>query len=96
MPIVTRLRLHVDHIVVTSPSVEVGIEYVRDALGVKPQAGGEHPRMGTHNCLLRLGDTLYPEVISINTAAGRPDRPRWFQLDQERSNTAPRLATRIS
>ena len=52
--------------------------------------------MGTHNCLLRLGDALYLEVISINPAAGNPDRPRWFQLDKERSNAAPRLATWIS
>jgi len=63
---------------------------------VTPETGGEHPRMGTHNCLLRLGDRLYLEVISINPAAGKPDRPRWFQLDLERSNAAPRLATWIS
>jgi len=52
--------------------------------------------MGTHNCLLRLGDRLYLEVIAINPAAGNPDRPRWFQLDVERSNAAPSLATWIS
>ncbi|HYN27123.1 MAG TPA: VOC family protein [Burkholderiales bacterium] len=93
---VTTLRSHIDHIVVTAPSLEIGVEYVRDALGVTPEIGGEHPRMGTHNCLLRLGDSLYLEVISINPAAGNPDCPRWFQLDLERSNAAPRLATWIS
>ena len=70
--------------------------YVRDALGVTPETGGKHPHMGTHNCLLRLGDSLYLEVISIDPAAGNPDRQRWFQLDLERSNAAPRLATWIS
>lgn len=93
---VTTLRSHIDHIVVTAPSLKIGVEYVRDALGVTPEIGGEHPRMGTHNCLLRLGDSLYLEVISINPAAGNPDCPRWFQLDLERSNAAPRLATWVS
>ncbi|HKQ23993.1 MAG TPA: VOC family protein [Burkholderiales bacterium] len=93
---VTTLRSHIDHIVLTAPSLEIGVAYVRDALGVTPETGGKHPRMGTHNCLLRLGDSLYLEVISIDPAAGNPDRQRWFQLDLERSNAAPRLATWIS
>jgi Glyoxalase-like domain len=92
---VTTLRSHIDHIVVTAPSLESGVEYVRDALGVTPQAGGEHLRMGTHNCLLKLGNALYLEVISINPAAADPDRARWFQLDREPANLAPRLATWI-
>jgi hypothetical protein len=93
---VTTLRSHIDHIVVTAPSLESGVEYVRDALGVTPQAGGEHPRMGTHNCLLRLGNALYLEVLSINPDAASPDRARWFQLDQKLAYLGPRLATWIS
>lgn len=96
VPPATKLRSHIDHIVVTAPSLEAGMEYVRDALGVSPQAGGEHPRMGTHNCLLRLGNDLYLEVISINPAAAIPDRPRWFQLDRQYTNTEPRLTTWLS
>ncbi|HEV8647042.1 MAG TPA: VOC family protein [Burkholderiales bacterium] len=96
MPGITTLRSYIDHIVVTAPSLAIGVEYVRDAVGVTPQAGGEHPRMGTHNCLLRLGDALYLEVISINPAAANPDRPRWFHLNRERSNAVPRLVTWIS
>lgn len=95
MPALTTLHSQVDHIVVTAPSLDSGAKYVRDALGVTPQAGGEHARMGTHNCLLRLGDTLYLEVISINPAAPGPDRARWFRLDREPANPAPRLATWI-
>ena len=93
---VTTLRSQIDHIVVTAPSLESGVEYVRLALGVTPQAGGAHQRMGTHNRLLRLGNTVYLEVISIDPAAPSPDRPRWFRLDRERSNAPPRLATWIS
>jgi len=93
---VSTLRSQIDHIVVTAPSLESGVEYVRDALGVRPQPGGEHARMGTHNCLLRLGDSLYLEVISIDPAAAGPDRARWFQLDQNPAHLAPRLATWVS
>lgn len=66
---------------------------MRDALGVSPQAGGEHPRMGTHNLLLRLGDTLFLEVIAANPAACQPPRPRWFALDALSPDSAPTLAT---
>jgi len=92
---VTALRSRIDHIVVTAPSLEVGVDYVRNALGVIPQAGGVHQRMGTHNCLLRLGKTVYLEVISIDPSAPNPGRPRWLELDRKRPNTAPRLATWI-
>ncbi len=53
------LRSHMDHMAITAPSLEAGVEYVRQTLGVGPQAGGEHPRMGTHNCLLKLGEKFY-------------------------------------
>jgi hypothetical protein len=52
--------------------------------------------MGTHNCLLRLGDALYLEVISSNPAAQDPKRPHWFKLDRKRANSAPRLATWVN
>ena len=49
--------------------------------------------MGTHNCLLKLGDTVFLEVLCVDPDAPVPDRPRWFQLDEEESVEAPRLAT---
>ena len=39
------LRSQLDHIVVTAPSLEGGVESIRQALGVAPQVGGEHPRL---------------------------------------------------
>jgi Glyoxalase-like domain len=87
------LRSHIDHLVVTAPSLDIGVEYVREALGVSPQPGGQHVRMGTHNWLLKLGEALYLEVLSVDPAAPSPLRPRWFQLDEEESVKAPRLAT---
>lgn len=87
------LRAYIDHITITAPSLAAGVDYVREILGVSPQAGGEHPRMGTHNYLLRLGDMVFLEVIAINPDAVRPDRPRWFALDVPDATRVPRLAT---
>jgi hypothetical protein len=89
-------RNHIDHLVVTAPTLTAGAEHVKRALGVQLQKGGEHRRMGTHNLLLRLGDSLYLEVIAPDPAAPRPSRPRWFELDDPSAAAAPRLATWIA
>ncbi len=81
-----------DHIVVTAPDLDTGCEYVEQCLGVAPQAGGEHPRMGTHNRLLRLGPACYLEVIAINPVAPAPGVARWFDLDALK-NSPPRLSS---
>ena len=82
----------IDHLVVTAPNLAVGIDYVERSLGCKMQPGGQHPRMGTHNTLLRLGDQCYLEVIAIDPNAASPQRPRWFELDSLAANSRPRLA----
>lgn len=87
---------HIDHIAITAPTLEAGAELVRLALGVEPQAGGAHARMGTHNLLLRLGDSVYLEVIAPDPTAPPPSRPRWFALDTLAANAAPALATWIA
>ena len=87
---------HIDHIAITATTLEAGAELVRLALGVEPQAGGAHTRMGTHNLLLRLGDSVYLEVIAPDPSAPLPSRPRWFALDTLAANAAPALATWIA
>lgn len=82
-----------DHITLTAPSLEVGSDFVRDVLGVAPQDGGEHPRMGTHNRLLRLGESMFLEVIAINPSAVAPGRSRWFALDTLTPQSVPTLST---
>ena len=84
-----------DHLVVTAATLAQGVDYVRDRLGVSPRPGGRHPRMGTHNCLLKLGPAAYLEVIAVDPEAGPPELPRWFGLDQAGS-APPRLATWVA
>lgn len=86
----------IDHITVTAPTLQAGAEHVFNALGVRPQPGGEHPRMGTHNLLLRLGETLFLEVIAPNPHAPTPQRRRWFGLDDLPANAAPRLSVWVA
>ena len=84
-------RCEIDHLTITAPSLAIGAAHVERTLGVALQSGGEHPRMGTHNLLLKLGDALFLEVIAVNPAAARPPRPRWFALDELGADAAPQL-----
>ncbi len=70
-----------DHLVVASASLQLGVDHVEHQLGVKLSPGGQHLFMGTHNALLRLGDACYLEVIAIDPSLPAPLRPRWFGLD---------------
>jgi len=86
------LPARIDHLVVTAYSLEAGARFIRQALGVEPQVGGEHPRMGTHNLLVRLGESRYLEVISPNLSMPRPPGRRWFDLDSLVPDSPPRLS----
>lgn len=83
----------IDHITVAAPTLEAGAQAVEEALGVRARTGGEHPRMGTHNLLLRLGQKMFLEIIAIHPNAAAPDRPRWFDLDRRDPRAAPCLST---
>jgi Glyoxalase-like domain len=84
---------YIDHIVIVAPSLDTGIKYVYESLGVLPQKGGAHYKMGTHNYLLNLGHSMYLEVIAINPNAPKPDGPRWFALDKLEADAKPKLLT---
>jgi hypothetical protein len=87
----------IDHLVVAANSLAEGTDYISETLGVKPEGGGEHVAMGTHNRVVRLGEGCYLEVIAINPSTPKPLHPRWFELDteamHERLRQKPRLIT---
>jgi hypothetical protein len=72
--------LRFDHIAVSALTLEDGVAWVEQALGVSLVGGGQHAHMATHNRLLGLGD-LYLEVIAADPSAPAPAWPRWFDLD---------------
>lgn len=74
----------IDHLVVAAATLAQGCDWVESGLGARPQPGGRHEAMGTHNALLRIGPRRYLEVIAIDPGGTRPTRPRWFDLDEPR------------
>ena len=72
--------LVLDHLAFVAPSLAEGVDHVRACLDLDISYGGAHPEMGTHNHLLRLGDSTFLEVIATDPHADRLAAPRWFGL----------------
>lgn len=84
----TPITVEPDHLVVAALTLAQGCDWVEHTLGVRPQPGGQHVAMGTHNALLRLDPRLYLEVIAVDPDGAKPARPRWFDLDEPRMKAA--------
>jgi hypothetical protein len=86
--------LVLDHITVAALTIEQGVSHVQRALGVVVPPGGAHPLMGTHNHLMKIGESVFLEIIAPDPAAA-PQRTRWFALDDPAMHaslaTSPRL-----
>jgi hypothetical protein len=84
-----------DHLIVAATTLEEGEDFIAARVGARPQRGGRHVAMGTHNSLLRLDERSYLEVIAIDPDGRAPERARWFELDrpamQASLKTSPRL-----
>jgi glyoxalase-like protein len=78
----------VDHLLLGAAGLENAMAWFERKTGVKAEAGGSHPGIGTRNALISLGGRQYLEIIA-------PD-PRQtafnFQIDV-RKLTEPRLIT---
>jgi hypothetical protein len=90
-------RCELDHLVIAASSLEAGVTYLEQTLGVHVPEGGKHPLMGTHNCLMQIGNGAFLELIAIDPDAPKPDHPRWFNLDDPQLQASiaerPRLHT---
>ncbi|SFL31783.1 VOC family protein [Methylobacterium pseudosasicola] len=73
--------LTLDHLTVIAPTLSEGVEHVRACLDLDVPFGQRHAYMGTYNHLLQLGDQIYLEIVTVDPDAERPDRTRWFGLD---------------
>jgi len=82
------MRVEPDHLVVAALTLDAGCDWVEERLGVRPQPGGAHVKMGTHNAVLSLGPRFYLEVIAIDPQGTAPRRARWFDLDEPRMKAA--------
>lgn len=85
----------VDHLVVAARTLEEGVAWCERTLGVVPDPGGRHAVFGTHNRVLRIASSAFPqsylEIIAIDPQAPPPARPRWFGLDELDLSGGPRL-----
>jgi len=81
------LHNQLDHIAIGALNLDEGADFIKSSLDIDIPVGGEHRRMGTHNCLMSLGgdlgDEKYLEVIAVNPDAEPPASPRWFGLDSD-------------
>ena len=80
--------LLLDHIAIGARTLSDGVGYLKARLNVELPFGGTHPRQGTHNCLTKMEDDSYLEIISIDPGAPSPGLPRWFDLDHMDQRTS--------
>lgn len=90
------MTCRIDHLVVTARDLATGVAWLEQELGVTASGGGRHPRMATHNKLLRIGENFYLEVIAPDPAAPAPGRARWFGLDRLGDDAPPALRTWVA
>ncbi len=82
------MHTQIDHLVIVAQSLEQGVQWCEDTLGITPGPGGEHTLYGTHNRLFKVASPsnpmAYVEIIAINPSAVRPKRAcptRWYDMD---------------
>jgi hypothetical protein len=101
------MKNQIDHLVVMAASLDQGVQWCEDTLGITPGPGGEHEKYGTHNRLFKIATPQFPlayfEIIAINPQAVIPKRaqvPRWFDMDdaslQKAVAQGPRLVHFVS
>ena len=82
-----------DHLIYACPDVDAAVEHLHALVGVRATPGGRHPRFGTRNAFLALGERSTLEVLGPDTdAAPSADGPL-FGVD---ALPSPRLLTWVA
>src|SRR5262245_47940998 len=53
-----------DHLVWAAPDLDEAVQLLYERSGVRAEPGGQHPELGTHNALARIGARTYLEVLA--------------------------------
>ena len=79
------MPLALDHLVVAARTLDEGVAWCEASFGIRPEAGGQHVFMGTHNRVFGIASEAFPrayfEIIAIDPGLSAPGRARWFDLD---------------
>jgi Glyoxalase-like domain len=83
--------LALDHLVIAARTLDAGVAWCEATLGMRPDAGGRHAFMGTHDRVFSIATAMFPrsyiEIVAIDPEAdaaaepGARRRARWFDLD---------------
>ncbi len=80
------MTLALDHLVLAARTLDEGVAWCEATLGLRPEAGGQHLFMGTHNRVFGIPSEAFPkayfEIIAIDPTLPAPKRARWFGLDE--------------
>ena len=72
-----------DHLILASPDLQAGVDFIESRTRITPAPGGPHPGIGTHNALASFDDETYFEIIGIDPDQPEPERTRPFRLDED-------------
>jgi hypothetical protein len=96
------MHTQIDHLVVVAQTLEQGVQWCEETLGITPSPGGDHTLYGTHNCLFKIASPANPmaylEIIAINPNVVRPKRAsptRWYDMDNPALQKAVAIAPRL-